>query len=63
MLGDGLKRGSRPREMKAREGEFHGLTVRLLFALQKAGRECVGGTKFYCAQDGITADSAILKIF
>lgn len=47
----------------AREGNFHGLTARLLLSFQEAGGGGAGGPKFYCAKNGITADSAILKDF
>jgi hypothetical protein len=63
MLGEGLACGvTLMVRMQAREGEFHGLSS-TAFCPPGTGRECAGGPKFYRAQDDITADSAILKIF
>lgn len=48
--------------LEAREGNFHGLMLDC--CCPPGGRRgSAGGTKFYCAQDGITAVSAILKVF
>ena len=43
---------------EAREGDFHGLMLRLLFALQEAGEDSAGGMRSYRAQEGITAGFA-----
>ena len=48
--------------MRAREGEVPRADARLLFALQDV-RDALEDRKSYRAQDGITADSASLKIF
>jgi len=59
-LGCGVTLAAR---MEAREGEFPRADAQLLFALQEAGGGALEERRFYCAKDGITAGSAILKVF